>query len=233
MTIIEYKNANDMIIKFENGYMVKCAYKEFSKGVVKFPYDKTIYDIGYVGEGKYKISEGRKLTIQYKYWNSMIHRCYVEKYQKKKPTYKECEVCEEWHNFQNFAKWFDENYYKIGEDVMQLDKDILQKGNKIYSPETCVFVPNRINTLFTKRQNDRGHYPIGVTYRPKINKFESRCNCMDKRINLGVFKTPEEAFSAYKQFKEKYIKDVAEEYKDNIPQKLYEAMYRYKVEITD
>ena len=47
------------------------------------------------------------------------------------------------------------------------------------------------------------------------------------------FKTSIEAFLCYKTEKEKYIKEVADEFKPYIPQKLYEAMYNYKVEITD
>ena len=120
---------------------------------------------------------------------------------------------------------------------MCLDKDILFKGNKIYSPDTCVFVPNRINNLFTKRQNDRGEYPIGVYYHK--SKFNPQCsiyadfNKKYKQKHLGTFDTPEEAFHKYKKFKEQYIKEVAEEYKDLIPTKLYEAMCKYVVEIND
>lgn len=208
---------------------------------MKHPYDKSVYGVGYIGEGRYKARDNLcKQTIQYYYWSHMMTRCYNEKYLKTGPTYEKCEVCKEWHNFQNFAKWFDENYYDIGDGRIQLDKDILIKRNKIYSPETCVFVPNRINTLFVKRQNYRGKYPIGVSYykRGKIN-FLSQCYIFDREQNksthknLGYFNTPEEAFYAYKEFKEEYIKQVADEYKDKIPKKLYDAMYRYKVDIND
>lgn len=234
MTIIEYNNANNIVVEFENGYKKSTAYKEFKLGNIKSPYDKTIYGIGYIGEGDYFPYMNKIPTRAYKYWNSMILRCYDKKYTKDKPTYEDKSVCEEWHNFQNFAKWFDENYYECNnEKEMQLDKDILFKGNKVYSPDTCVFVPNRINALFTKRQNDRGNCPIGVTYNSKTNKYISRCNCIDKRVNIGSFNTPEEAFYKYKEFKEDYIKKVANEYKDKIPVKLYEAMCKYVVEISD
>ena len=127
------------------------------------------------------------------------------------------------------------NYYEIPNENMQLDKDILIKDNKIYSPKTCIFVPQRINKLFTKRQNDRGLCPIGVTERKnnKYKKFESRCSIGNgKRISLGYFYTKEEAFKAYKEYKEKYIRQIADEYKSkypNFPQKLYDAMYNYQV----
>ena len=117
---------------------------------------------------------------------------------------------------------------------MDLDKDILIKGNKTYSPEACVFVPKKINSLFTKANNLRGDYPIGVSYFKESDKFKSQYKTMDgKEIHLGLFDTPEEAFISYKNAKEKYIKQIAEEYKSKIPQKLYKAMINYEVEITD
>lgn len=122
---------------------------------------------------------------------------------------------------------------------MDLDKDILNKGNKIYSPENCIFVPERINTLFTKRDKLRGEYAIGVSYYKYNRKFLVRCNIYNfeenksKGIHLGYYDTPQQAFEVYKQFKEQHIKEVAEYYKGKIPKKLYDAMYRYEVDIND
>ena len=142
-------------------------------------------------------------------------------------------MCEEWHNFQNFARWVEENIYFIDRDKINLDKDILQKGNKIYSPDTCIFVPQKINTLFCKANKIRGKYPVGVSYSKINEKFQSKISKRNKTIHLGFFNTSEEAFYAYKKEKERYIKEVADDYKPYIPQKLYEAMYRYEIEITD
>ena len=170
---------------------------------------------------------------------SMLKRCYDEEYHKKEPTYIDCEVCEEWLNYQNFAKWFYKNYYEISNEKMCLDKDILIKGNKIYSPQTCIFVPNRINNLFVKSNNTRGEYPIGISYHKR--KSGNDCLRVDitltngKRKLLGLFSFNEieKAFIYYKTEKEKIIKQVADEYKDLIPIELYDAMYKYEVEITD
>ena len=164
----------------------------------------------------------------------MIERCYSDDIHNKRPTYKECTICNEWLYYSSFKKWYNENYYEIENEKICLDKDILYKGNKIYSPETCVFVPNDINTLFTKHDSKRGDYPIGVTYLNKNNKYRARCKYgKGESIYLGSFDTPEEAFYEYKEFKEKVIKNIAEKYKNKIPKKLYDAMYRYEVEITD
>ena len=112
-----------------------------------------------------------------------------------------------------------------------LDKDILLKGNKIYSPETCCFVPQEINNLFIKRLRGRGKYPIGVSLNK--GKYFSEISCGNTRISLGYFDTPQEAFQAYKTAKEAYIKEVADKWRGQITEQVYEAMYNYKVEIDD
>ena len=240
MKIVEYKNANDIIVEFQDKHKAKVhtIYSNFKKGRVKNYFHPSIYGIGYLGEGEYKTKENGRDTEVYKKWIHMIQRCYDPYYLNEHPTYRDCMVCEEWYCFQNFCKWWEENYYEIPNETMCLDKDILVKGNKIYSPETCIILSHRINTLFVKHDAGRGKYPIGINWHKKNNKFIARCNILDKennkeRIYLGTYDTAEEAFLAYKVFKENYIKQVADEYKDLIPNKLYEAMYSYEVEIDD
>lgn len=235
MIVDEYNSSQDVWVRFPQGNLVNCSWQQFVNGNVKNVYDKSVFGIGFIGEGKYKPVENGTVIEQYKVWNAMLARCYSERFQQKQPTYKGCSVCEEWLNFQNFAKWYDENFYQIKDYKMNLDKDILIKGNKIYSPETCVFVPHFINTMFLKRQFDRGNLPIGVkicTRNPKKYEAQSRNNS-GKRIYLGVFNTKEEAFEAYKKYKEDLIKQVAEEYKGGIPHTLYNGLLNYKVEIND
>ena len=167
----------------------------------------------------------------------MLKRCYSSKFQEKNPSYKGCYVCDNWLYYSNFKKWYDENYYEIDGKILQLDKDILVKGNKVYSPDTCVFVPKFINSLFTKCQNSRGELPIGVHYHKRDKKYVAQLSvCKNGKStlkSLGYYNTPNEAFEAYKQAKESYIKDVADEYKDRIPVELYKAMYEYEVNIND
>lgn len=235
MIITKYINAHNINVYFpEYNWTCKhCCYQHFRDGKMRSPYCKTIYGIGYIGEGKYKVSEDEKATRVYKFWNHMLERCYDEKYIEKYPTYKSCYVCDEWHNFQNFAKWYEENYYEIEDERMCLDKDILIKGNKIYSPNTCIFVPNRINVLFAYSKKRNNNLPIGVKLDERRNVFYSYCYNYGKCTFLGSFTSPIEAFKPYKEFKEKVIKQVANEYRDLIPQKLYEAMYKWEVEIDD
>lgn len=242
MKIIEYNRYDDIIVEFQDKYKAKVhtQYNSFKIGGVKNPYFPSIYNIGYIGQGNYYAKEKGRMTNAYREWFSMLQRCYDPYYLNEHPTYIDCYVCEEWHNFQNFAKWYEENYYGCNNEKMHLDKDVLVKGNKVYSPKTCTFVPQRINKLFTKRQRCRGEYPIGVFYFKETNKLRVCCNVLDgdnnsKKMSLGFFplNKPFQAFAVYKNFKENYIKQVADEYKDLIPKKLYDALYEYKVEIND
>jgi hypothetical protein len=233
MEVVEYNNARDIWVKFEKGKPVHTSWFQFIRGKVANVYDKNIYGVGYLGEGKYKTWENG-ITPQYITWHDMLKRCYSDTYKEKRNTYSDCTVTDEWHNFQNFAKWFDKNYYEIEGQRMHLDKDILRKGNRVYSPETCVFVPQFINGIFIKCNSKRGNLPIGVSFIKQSKKYKVECSKgKGKNVFLGNFTSPHDAFEAYKSHKEKYIKEVADEHKDRIPTRLYDAMMRYKVEIND
>jgi hypothetical protein len=235
MEIVRYNKSNDIDVEFENGYIVRnTTYGNFIRGAIRNPYDRNHYGKGYIGEGIYKPTNNNINTKQYSVWKSMLNRCYSSKYQKREPSYQGCEVCDEWLNFQNFATWFDENYYEIDNLVICLDKDILVKGNKIYSPDNCVFVPKNINSIFIKSNATRGTLPIGVRYNKEEKRYYVYCgNGKNGNDFVGGYKNQLDAFNAYKNYKEKIIKQIANEYKEQIPKNLYDAMMMYEVEITD
>ena len=164
-------------------------------------------------------------------WHDMINRCYNDKFHERNPQYKGCTVCEEWLNYSNFKVWYEQN--KIKGMQFDLDKDILFKGNKEYSAATVVFVPHEINTLFVNCKKNRGDYPVGVHFDKEENKYRAGMSFMGERIRLGRFDTVESAFARYKEYKEDFIKDIAEQYKDEIPDKVYQAMLNWVVEIGD
>lgn len=166
-------------------------------------------------------------TQAYKIWKHVMSRCLSESFKRENPSYFDCTICEEWLLFSNFKKWFDENYV----EGWEIDKDVLFKGNKIYSPITCCFLPREINGTFVKADKKRGEYCIGAT---KVgDKFKSMIGMNGINKTLGYFETQEEAFNAYKCAKEKYIKKLADKYKDKLSPSAYNALYNYKVEITD
>lgn len=168
-------------------------------------------------------------TTSYRVWKGMIGRCYADQCRGKNPTYADCSVCDEWLTYSNFKRWFDESYVE-GYDM---DKDILIKGNKVYSPETCCFAPHSINSLLINCKRNRGKYPLGVS--KSGNKYHAYMRKYMKYIKIGSYPTPEEAFQAYKTAKEAYIKEVATAYYNDgkITQRVYDALMKWTIEITD
>lgn len=162
-----------------------------------------------------------------KMYHNMFDRCYRDYYQQHNPAYIGCEVCPEWlDDKENFYDWVSENYYVCGTEQIDLDKDILFKGNKMYSPETCIFAPHTINQLFES---------IGKNsvYLKSLDKWKSEINVDGKNINLGYFDTEEEAQQQYIRHKEAAIVAKADEYKEKIPKALYDAMVNWKIEPSD
>ena len=239
MVIKEYRGCMDIDVYFpEYNWTFKHAtYQSFKNGKIKCPYEPSIYGVGYLGEGKYVATENGKHKKEYRIWYDVLRRCYDPKVQEKYPTYKGCTVENYLLNFQNAAEWIKNNYYEVLGERMHLDKDILCKGNKVYSRETCIFVPERINSLFVKRDKSRGKDPIGVSDLPSGNYQVNCSNGYGKYIYLGTYSTKEEAFRVYKEYKEKVIKEVIDSYEGKIPEPFYSrlktAMYNYKVEIDD
>lgn len=232
----KYNDASNCELEFLNvkfPYKINIEIRSFKNKTVRYPYHPSKYGVGYIGIGKFIGGSYSKENIIYDYWDGILRRCYSERIKKLRNSYSDCLVDEYWHNLQNFGEWFDKNYNPKYMKSWCLDKDILVKGNRIYSPETCCFVPNEINVIFTNGYIRRGEYPKGVSYKPKINKYIAQYQKDGVVTHIGTFKTVDEAFQAYKEVKEKYIKEKADKWKDQIDPRVYEAMYNYQVEITD
>ena len=237
MKIVGYRNNKDLDILFENNELQKHRqYSVFKSGEIKSNLFPSVYNKGYMGIGDYKCRINGKLTEEYKKWQTLMHRIYDERYLNNNISYRQCSICEEWHDFQNFAQWYENNKW-TNELDLELDKDILVKGNKIYSKNTCVLVDTKLNHLFITNKYKRGDLPIGVHFDKERNKYVSYCNIGTSKTKfLGRYETKEECFNTYKKFKEKLIKDIAKEYKEkypNFPKKLYNVMMNYIVDIND
>ncbi len=162
-------------------------YTQISKGNIRNLYYPNTYGVGYLGIGKFKTRDLGKVTLHYRKWSGMLERCYSDKYHQKKPTYKDCTVCEEWHNFQNFAKWIqdkiDSGEYQEG---YHLDKDIKINGNKIYSPDTCMFVSPSINSKSAMDNRDYKQHEVDVIHETgSIVTIKSRVDFANK-YNINV-----------------------------------------------
>ena len=158
----------------------------------------------------------------YSRWTSMLYRCYNDKFHIKCPTYKDCSVCESWLLFSNFKSWMVEQDWKEN----HLDKDLLFENNKIYSPETCIFIPQSINSLLTESDAIRGKYKIGIHYDKNLNKFCAQCRFDNKKIHLGRYLTEDEAYEAYRIFKKRVITEYSSMYSEF---KKYLIAYSYRI----
>jgi hypothetical protein len=174
---------------------------------------------------------GVSRTKEYRLWTDMLTRSYDEKLHQRQPTYLDCETSSEFLVLSKFHNWC-QNQIGFNQPTFELDKDLLNKGNKEYHPDKCVFIPKEINSALRTRKKMRGNLPIGVTL-SQSGSFMAMMNLGSAKKYLGSFSTPEQAFQAYKHAKENHIKLLAEKYRDQIDPRAYEALLNYKVEITD
>ena len=237
MEIIEYNNIYDCTVKFEetNGveYIAKHVdYHKFKNGSVKNLFATSSYGVGYIGNTTTK--ENGKPKLSFSKWQDMMKRCYSNKQEmlNEYPTYIGCEVCEEWKCFANFEKWFNEHYYEIEGTRVQLDKDILCNGNKIYSPDICVYVPVEINQMFKSQINRTVgvEYPSGVGKRNTYNKYYAQIGYNKKHFYLGEYDTPQEAYISYLIKKKEILNNLAIKYKKYIDYRVYDKLINFNIE---
>jgi hypothetical protein len=226
MKVIDVISYDRVIIQFQDEYKIEkeIFWENFKRGTVANPYDRTIFGIGYLGVGKYETKhDGNKVNKAYSNWNDMFVRCYSEEKKDKFPAYYGiCSVCDEWHNYQNFAKWYEENFYPVEGTRVHIDKDILVKGNKVYSPETCCYVPQRINMVFMKKSRiTDSDLPTGI--RRTLTGYSAEYNTK----YLGNYENLEDAILQYDKAKRTHIRDLAEEYKSILPIKTYDALLKW------
>jgi hypothetical protein len=246
MKIVAYNSYNDMTVEFQDKYKFQknTNFDKWKKGKIKNPYFPSVYGVGIIGS-KYPACVNYYRVKEYVIWIQIINRCFEPKTKEKNPTYQDVTCCEEWLLYENFYEWLhsQENFDKwLNGERWSIDKDILVKGNKIYSPETCCLVPGYVNSLFVKKDANRGKFPIGVSYSKKEQRYKAIVSMgvlyNNKKYDrsCGLYPTPEDAFYlGYKPTKERYIQRVAQEEfdKGNITKRCYEAMMNYEVEITD
>ena len=231
--IVKYNNARNVVIQFlKTGFETTAQLGDIKIGKVKDPYSPSVFGVGVVGT-KYPITISGRNTKEYDLWKSMVRRCYSDKYQKKYPTYEGCKVSDNFKSYEYFYEWCNKQI-GFGNKGFDLDKDLLVKGNKVYSEYSCIFLPNEINLLLTKRTASRGNHLIGVYYHKRGKVFMAQVSKnKGKQEKLGSFNTELEAFNAYKIAKESFVKEQANKWKGQIDERACNALMNYTVEITD
>ena len=231
--ILKYNDRANVEIQFLNtGFETVARLNHIRNGKVKDPYAPSVCGVGVLGT-RYPSSEYGVHTKEYKLWCNMLRRCYSDDFKKKRPTYEGCEVSENFKSYEYFYEWCNKQVGFNNKD-WQMDKDLLVKGNKVYSESTCVFIPQEINSLLINCTASRGKHLIGVYWSKTANAFVSRVSRnKGGSEHLGLFNTELEAFNAYKTAKENHIKELANKWKSQIDPRAYDALMNYQVEIDD
>ena len=222
MKIIEYNGASNILIEFLDDYGIKkhTSYEKFTKGTVKNPYDRTVFGEGLLGEGGLAVENNEK-TKEYRVWSLIIYRCCYKKYSRKLAPYKDCEVSEEWKNYSNFYKWYEDNFYECS-DQLEVDKDILSKEEKIYSKETCLLIPREING-FCKPSKQGG------CYLTVCNKWSANVNRRSGYTHIGNFDNFEEAEIEFIKCKNSIFQSLVDKYKGELPKYVYKKLKNAKL----
>lgn len=233
LEVIDYISCDKVVVRFiETGFETTCEFCQIKRGTVKDLLLPRVCGVGFIGGDKYST---KSHPWAYLKWQNMLERCYEPTTDQMAKCYKGVTVCEEWFNFQVFAEWAVKQC-GYGNKNWASEKDLLVKGNKLYSPDTCCFLPIELNNQMLKSEAARGLYPIGV-YESKYNgRFIAHLSNYwedSTSSHLGMFDTPEEAFYCYKNAKENYLKRLADKWKDKICPRAYNALMNYQVEITD
>lgn len=189
---------------------------------------RLIYGVGYNSGGKHGSCNelGKKAKI-YAIWQGMLKRCYDPKQLQKQPTYIGCSVSEHWHDYQDFAEWY--KSHECGDLSYDLDKDLLIPNNKVYSPESCVLVPQELNKILINCGKAKDGSLRGVSFHKRDKRYQSSLRTHNGRRHLGSFDCPDEAYQVYKEAKESYVKERALYWRDRIEAKAFEALMNWQL----
>ena len=204
--VVEYVGKGYYKFIFQDGHIQKARREHILNLKVKNKHHPSVCNVGYLGVGEYRTRENGMKTKAYTTWTHMLQRCYTPSIRDK--SYGDCTVCEEWHNFQNFARWFYDNYYEIDGVCMSIDKDIKVEGNKIYSPSTCIIIPLEINMFFevNSTKSDKELH-VGVYFNDCGNY-----KVMLGRDYIGTYRDYSKAINAYYEARNKKINEFLNKY---------------------
>ena len=231
--ILKYNDSRNVVIQFlKTGFETVTRLDCVRNGNIKDPFSPSVCGVGILGT-KYPSRVNGVHTKEYKLWTGMLKRCYSTTLKKKYPTYKDCEASDNFLYYEYFYEWCN-SQIGFGNQDWQLDKDLLFKGNKVYSEDSCVFIPKEINSLLTKSDKVRGKHLIGVHWCNASKAFVAMVSKnKGGQKHLGYFNTELEAFNTYKTAKEAFIKEQAEKWKSQIDERAYNTLMNYQVEMDD
>lgn len=230
--VLSYINTANVRIRFlDTGYETVTRSCQVKSGQVKDRSLPTVHGVGVIGDS-YSCWDGSKIRKEYALWSSMFARCYSPKSHKTRETYIGCTVSENFKEYTYFYEWCNRQV-GFSENNFELDKDLLSGVSKYYSEDTCVFIPQEINTAIIKQNKKRGDFPSGVTYHKNTGNFVAQLSTPTGRKHVGAFNNVIDAFAAYRKAKENYLVELAEKWKGSIDERAYDALISYQVSIDD
>lgn len=210
------------VVKFEDGTVLEGIYlSNLLAGKVLNRNKKSLFDRGFIGYGEYKLSSNG--GVAGKRWSGIFRRCYDPKFHLKNPSYKNCSVHEEWHNFQNFCQWFYEEYEPEVTLGWEIDKDILFPGNTVYQPSKCCLLPRQLHALNHKGKNSQSDLPLGV-FKLKEGLYKASMSINNRYKHLGRFTCPEEAHQTYLNHKREYCLKTLLKWRGILKDRVYDQL---------
>lgn len=211
LEIINFVGNSTFEVKFKDSPIFKAENREIKNGLVFNKNTPSCCGVGYIGYGRYSTTEGSgKNTTTYQIWSGLFKRCYnptrddYYRYGGKGVT-----VCDEWHNFQNFAEWYESslkefpNHYKT---KFEIDKDL--KSGLIYSPDNCVLIPYKLNNFITNNSFESG---MGYVKNGK-SKITTTISMLGKQVFIGDFTKQSDADKYYNIAKNYVKRKMADSY---------------------
>ena len=222
--VVDCKNVKSVIVMFYDGYTTTTQMSNLKRGSVRNPYHENnkLYGVGITDIAG---CINGKRDYLYRVWESMITRCYSEKYQQQYPTYREVSVCERWQTYSLFKEDLEKMkcFDKLGVGY-HLDKDLIKQGNKLYSPYFCAIVPEVMNLSVVKPRKLSNNLPTGVHFCKRERKYVAQVHRGNGQEGLGYFETPELAHTAYIKAKRRYLSHLSTEYRGIVDDKVCDAL---------
>lgn len=224
--VIEHKNSRHVRIQFldEHKHELVTTDWKAKMGSIENPFHRSVRGKGYLGVGEFSGKIGSYGRHAYLKWQGVLARCYGEKYDT--GSYADATVCEDWHDFQKFAEWCSsQKNYDMGFDI---DKDIINIGNKHYSPENCCLVHPEINRMVIDFSLVDIRKNMGLQYDEKRRKYRAMASVGGYKKHIGTFKDFDEAKAAYIELKKQYFKNMVIVHKDNIDMRAAKSLWSWK-----
>ena len=219
VTVLDYIDCSNVLIKFENSGAIKTVRADHLRcGNIKDQTQPTVYGVGVVGEN---FDKGESHSLTYNTWNGMLQRCYDPKLKQRRKTYERCFVDTVFLDYEYFKEWC-HNQKGFGNKGWNLDKDILSNEVKVYSPDTCCFIPPEINSMFAGFSSERKKH-IGV-FENNSGNFYVRTLINGVKKSLGTFPTKDEAEKVHKAEKRRKILLVLDEWEDELDVRVVERL---------